>query len=39
MSVSLWRWSERCEGIYCCGECDLCSVEDEDDQEGSSSDT
>jgi len=24
MSVSLWAWSERCEGIACPGDCDLC---------------
>lgn len=28
MSVSLWRWSEACEGRACCGECDECGYED-----------
>ena len=25
MSVSLWNWSESCEGQPCCGDCDLCA--------------
>lgn len=29
MSVSLWRWSERCEGKPCCGDCDECGEEEE----------
>ena len=32
MSVSLWRWSERCEGKPCCGDCDECDLEDEDEK-------
>ena len=24
MSVSLWRWTEECEGKPCCGDCDEC---------------
>ena len=34
MSVSLWRWSESCEG-FCHGDCDLCTkeVNDEEDEE------
>lgn len=24
MSVSLWNWSEECEGKPCCGDCDEC---------------
>ena len=31
MSVSLWRWSERCEGKPCCGDCDECSIDEGDD--------
>lgn len=31
MSVSLWRWSERCEGKPCCGDCDECAEGEEDD--------
>ena len=27
MSVSLWRYSESCEGKPCCGDCDLCGEE------------
>ena len=27
MSVSLWRWSEDCEGVPCVGDCDLCNRE------------
>ena len=30
MSCSLWRWSERCEGKPCCGDCDECGEEDDD---------
>ena len=32
MSVSLWRWSERCEGKPCCGDCDECALEDEEEK-------
>ena len=28
MSVSLWRWTERCEGKPCCGDCDECEEDD-----------
>lgn len=31
MSVSLWRYSERCEGKPCCGDCDECGEEDDDE--------
>lgn len=33
MSVSLYRWTEACEGRECPGDCDLCheNEEDEDD--------
>lgn len=27
MSVSLWRWTEKCEGKPCCGDCDECEEE------------
>lgn len=33
MSCSLWRWTEECEGIPCCGDCDLCSLDPEDPYE------
>lgn len=33
MSVSLWAYSpEKCDGDYCCGECDKCSKRWEDDE-------
>lgn len=33
MSVSLWNYDpERCDGNACCGDCDLCGMEDEDEQ-------
>lgn len=31
MSVSRWRWTEECDRIPCCGNCDECEVEDADD--------
>lgn len=31
MSCSLWRWTEACEGNFCCGDCDLCDREDEEE--------
>ena len=32
MSVSLWRYDpEKCDGKPCCGDCDLCKEEDDDD--------
>lgn len=41
MSVSKWAWTERCDGDYCPGDCDLCrkaddiaeEEEEEDDSE------
>lgn len=30
MSVSLWKWTPECDNITCCGDCDLCSHEQED---------
>ena len=31
MSVSKWAYTpERCDGDYCCGECDLCRKPDID---------
>lgn len=24
MSVSLWNWTEKCDGKFCCGDCDNC---------------
>lgn len=32
MSVSLWRWSEKCEGKPCCGDCDECGEEDAEEK-------
>lgn len=38
MSVDLWSWTERCDGDYCPGDCDLCrkadEVEEETDDDG-----
>lgn len=31
MSVSLWNYSERCDGDYCCGDCDHCSKANEEE--------
>ena len=28
MSVSLWRYSESCDGKPCCGDCDECGEEE-----------
>lgn len=33
MSVSLYRWTEACEGRPCPGDCDLCAWEPETDEE------
>lgn len=33
MSVFRWRYTEECEGRYCCGDCDKCDKEDEEDDE------
>ena len=30
MSVSKWRYTEACDGDYCCGDCDCCSKEPEE---------
>lgn len=30
MSVSLWRWSEECEGKPCPGDCDECGERDDE---------
>lgn len=30
MSVSLWRYSETCEGKPCCGDCDMCGEEEDE---------
>lgn len=30
MSVSLWKWTEECEGLPCCGNCDICTYEHEE---------
>ena len=29
MSVSLWRWSEECDGRACPGDCDGCTENEE----------
>lgn len=33
MSVSLWRYTEECDGGYCVGDCDLCEKNNEDKDE------
>lgn len=33
MSVSLWRWTENCEGRFCCGDCDECPYNEEDEDD------
>lgn len=32
MSCSLWRYTEKCEGQACCGDCDLCDYDPEDEE-------
>ena len=32
MSVSLWRYTEACEGDFCCGDCDLCEKNTEEEE-------
>ena len=29
MSVSRWKYTEQCDGDYCCGDCDNCNKEPE----------
>ena len=29
MSVSRWKYTEQCDGGYCCGDCDYCNKEPE----------
>lgn len=31
MSADLWRYTEKCDGRPCPGDCDLCSYDPEDD--------
>lgn len=33
MSVSRWNYTEECEGQPCCGDCDSCSIEYDDEEE------
>lgn len=33
MSVSLWRWTEACDGQPCPGDCDHCDIEEEEEDE------
>lgn len=33
MSCSLWRWTPECDGRFCAGDCDLCSFNDEDEED------
>ena len=33
MSCSLWRWTEECDNRPCCGDCDLCEENTEDEEE------
>lgn len=32
MSVDLWRWTEECDHRPCCGDCDNCSENTEDEE-------
>ena len=32
MSCSLYRWTEKCEGKFCIGDCDFCHKEDEENE-------
>lgn len=34
MTDTIWRYSEeKCEGEYCCQDCDKCPIADEDEVE------
>lgn len=34
MSVNLWAYEpEKCDGQYCCGDCDLCHKTDDEIEE------
>lgn len=33
MSVSLWAYTESCDGRPCSGDCDLCGKAEEDEEE------
>lgn len=33
MSVSVWRWTEECDGRICVGDCDVCSYAEESEEE------
>ena len=35
MSVSKWRYTEECDGDYCCGDCDKCDKEPEESEDES----
>ena len=35
MSVSLYRWTEACDGDRCPGDCDNCRKNEEGEDEGS----
>ena len=39
MSVSLYRWAEKCEGRYCPGDCDYCYFDPEYDEEEGNEET
>lgn len=33
MNISKWNYSpDKCDGDYCCGDCDYCHKEDEDEE-------
>ena len=40
MSVSLYRWTEECDGVPCPGDCDNCSrnMEEEEEEEDDGND-
>ena len=31
MSCDKWKYTENCDGEPCCGDCDLCDYEDDED--------
>lgn len=33
MSVSKWAWAEECDNRICVGDCDLCSYNEEEEDE------
>lgn len=39
MSVDKWRYEEQCDSVPCCGDCDSCSIEWEEDDADSDTDS